>query len=92
VGWLTHLSYGTFTVVSVLALATGHPLLGAVVCAHFGVARAAATALANWARATDDEVSPIARLERLAASRLPAFANVAALACIAGAGSFVLLK
>jgi Na+-driven multidrug efflux pump len=40
-GFFTFLSYGTFVAVSVTALCTGNPLLGALLSTPFGVARAA---------------------------------------------------
>jgi hypothetical protein len=92
VGWLTHMSYGTFAAVAAVALTTGDPVLSAFVCAPFGVARAAAVGLANWARANDDDLSSVARVEEFAASFLPKAANVVALACLVGVASFVLAR
>jgi hypothetical protein len=41
-GFLTYLSHGTFVAVALCALVSGDPLLGALLCAPFGAARAAA--------------------------------------------------
>jgi hypothetical protein len=39
IGFLTFLTFGSFVVVSVVAIATGSPLEGAVLCGSFGLAR-----------------------------------------------------
>lgn len=39
VGFATHLTYGTFVVVCAGALVSGDPMLGAVICAPFGLLR-----------------------------------------------------
>ncbi|MDQ3963828.1 MAG: hypothetical protein M3277_07960 [Actinomycetota bacterium] len=66
-GFLTYLRHGTFVVVAAVALASGDPLVGALIAAPFGLARGL-TALVS-ARSSD-EVGPariVTRLSDLAA-------------------------
>jgi hypothetical protein len=78
VGFLTYLSFGTFVAVGAAAVASGDPLLGAVVCAPFGIARGLSVAVAG----RPDEHRAIDRLERLAAGGTPRAVNAVVLAGI----------
>jgi len=62
VGYLTFLSYGTFVVVSVIAIVVGDPIVGAVVVAPFGLARGLSVLVS--AR-TDDEEGPLQLVAKL---------------------------
>ena len=75
VGFLTFLTFGTFVAVATAALAGGDPLLGALLCAPFGIARAVAVALASL-----DETRQ--RSESLGEGRGPAVLNALALAAV----------
>jgi hypothetical protein len=77
-GFLTYLSFGTFVAVGAAAVASGDPLLGAVVCAPFGIARGLSVAVAG----RPDEHRAIDRLERLAAGGTPRAVNAVVLAGI----------
>ena len=78
VGFATYSGFGTFAVVTVTAVASGSPGIGAVLVAPFGLARGLGVALArSW---QGDDVGDL-RLERLAVSAWPRRIN--ALASIA---------
>jgi hypothetical protein len=81
VGFLTYLSFGTFVAVGTAALASGDPLVGAVVCAPFGLARGLSVLVGSRGAEVDVVV---ARLERLAATSLPRAVNAAVLAGVCG--------
>jgi hypothetical protein len=83
VGFLTFLTYGTFVAVSVAAVATGDPLLGAAICLPFGLARALTVVLSRRATSAESAARIVDRLERLALRRLPRLANAAALTAVA---------
>jgi hypothetical protein len=65
VGFLTFLRHGTFVVVSAAAIATGRPVLGAIMLAPFGVARGL-SAIVSWRVRTQDEGTDL--VGRLASS------------------------
>ena len=77
VAFATFLSYGTFVAVAAAAVAAGDPLIGAAVCAPFGLARAVAVAFAG--KESSDPSATVASLERLATTSWPRLANAAAL-------------
>ncbi|MDQ3985347.1 MAG: hypothetical protein M3280_02480 [Actinomycetota bacterium] len=85
VGYLTYLSYGTYFAVTVAAAATGDPLLGAILCAPFGLARALSVGLANRTAREPERPSGIDRIDALAETPLAGIANGAALAAVAAA-------
>jgi hypothetical protein len=82
VGFMTFLGYGTFVAVVVAAAASGDPLLGAALCAPFGIARALTVTASRRAASAEDAAATVDRLERLAARPLARAANVAALAAV----------
>lgn len=53
VAFFTHLSFGTFVVVAIAAVATGDPLGGALLCAPFGLGRALVVAATDLERIDD---------------------------------------
>ena len=85
IGYMTFLRFGTYVAVSVAALASGNPMLGAAFGGAFGLARGV-TALAA-ARTTDADGAGlvVVRLETIAASRGPAIANGVMCVLLAGA-------
>ena len=82
IGFLTFLSFGTFVAVAVAALASGDPLIGALLCAPFGVARGVSVSVGSRA-ASGGPGEVLERLDLLAQTRLPRWTNAAALAAIA---------
>jgi hypothetical protein len=78
-GFFTFLTFGTFVAVATAALVSGSPLLGAVLCGPFGLARALAVALAHTATGTSEPAEIVDRLESLASTRLPGVINAAVL-------------
>ena len=81
VAFVTFLSYGTFVAVAVGALASGDPVLGAILCAPFGLARAIAVAAATSAVA--EPASAVATLTEIAATSLVRLINATTLALVA---------
>ena len=85
VGFLTFLSFGTYVAVATSALISGRPLLGAALCAPFGIARGA-TVLLTRGTATGDDAARVAdRVEDVAATPVPRAVNAAALVALAAA-------
>jgi hypothetical protein len=82
-GYLTHLSFGTFFVVSVAAFASGDPLVGALLCAPFGIARGLSVALTHEVEDAEAGTLIVDRLERFYATRGPKRVNAAVLALTA---------
>jgi hypothetical protein len=62
VGFFTYLSHGTLVVVSAAAVASGRPLLGAVLLGSFGLARGATAVVAMGARTADQGSALVDRL------------------------------
>jgi hypothetical protein len=83
VGFLTFLTFGTFVAVAVAALATGDPLLGAVLCAPFGLARGLTVLVSRHARNGEDAARVVDRLEGGARRMWPRAVNAALLAALA---------
>jgi hypothetical protein len=70
VAFVTFLSFGTFVAVAAGAVVSGDPLLGAVLCAPFGLARGVAVAVVGLASRTPGEsVDDVARFGATAAPR-----------------------
>jgi hypothetical protein len=63
-GFLTHLGHGTLVVVSVAAVASGHPLVGGALLAPFGLARGLGPVLAFGVRSPSDGAALVDRLGR----------------------------
>ena len=88
VGFLTFITFGTLVAVAAASVASGDPLVGALMCAPFGAARAAAVALA----VATDRAHPadvVDRLETVARSRAPGWINGAALTAIAATSGWL---
>jgi hypothetical protein len=86
-GFFTYLSHGTLVVVATASFISGSPLVGAVLCAPFGVARGLSLALAHWrsdAAPRWDETLLVDRIEALGATAGPRLAHGAALAAVSG--------
>jgi hypothetical protein len=73
IAFMTYLSFGTFVVVAVGALASGHPGSGAIIVGAFGLARALSVVVAI----------PVARLDGLSESHRPRLINAAVVAAVA---------
>ena len=73
-GYLTYLSYGTYFVVTIAAFSWGDPLLGAALCAPFGLGRALSVLIANR-RLDNEQPSGIDTVDELAQNRAPRLAN-----------------
>jgi hypothetical protein len=88
-GFFTHLRHGTFVVAAAAAVALGDPLLGVVMLAPFGLARAIAVAFASASRTEPALAATGERLERLGSGQVPRTANAVALLALAAATAFV---
>jgi hypothetical protein len=84
VGFLTFLSAGTLVAVAAAALASGSPLLGAALCAPFGVARGLSVMVSRRAESPAQAAAVVDRLERVAATPLTRAANLTVLLLVAG--------
>jgi hypothetical protein len=80
VGFLTYLGHGTLLVVSIAAMASGRPLLGAVLLAPFGLARALAIGVGSW---TEDPSGLVNRLAAFARRGWPRLVHGVALGFVA---------
>lgn len=83
VAFLTFLSFGTFVAVAAGAVVSGDPLLGALICAPFGLARAVAVALVG--RGSRDPGSVVTEIARIGSGSVPRAINALALATIGAA-------
>lgn len=77
-GFFTYLSYGTFVAVSAAALISGHPLVGALLSAPFGLARGLSVMIGHGDR--DGDV--LDRLERAAEGSWVRITNAGALVAL----------
>ena len=84
VGFLTFLSFGTYVAVAAAALASGDPLIGALLCMPFGLARGLSGMVSSRTGSADAAASVTDRLEELAGGRLPRAVNALALAALFG--------
>jgi len=73
IAFMTYLSFGTFVVVAVGALATGHPGLGALIVGAFGLSRGFSIAAQV----------PVGRLDHLAQSHRPRVINATTVGAVA---------
>ncbi len=83
VGFLTFLTFGTFVAVATGALVSGDPLLGAAVCAPFGLGRGLSVLVSRRASSAEAAARVIDRLEAAAGRRGPRMVNAAALVAVA---------
>ncbi|MGH2753680.1 MAG: hypothetical protein ACRDLB_04540 [Actinomycetota bacterium] len=83
VGFVTFLSFGTFAVVAAGSFVAGDPLLGALLCAPFGLARGLSVLAAVHNLGTQEDSGVRDVLEGMAMTRIPRYVNAAALAAIA---------
>jgi hypothetical protein len=84
IGFLTFLTFGTFVAVAAGALVSGDPLLGAAVCAPFGLARGLSVLFGGWGEWGADP------LDHIAATPWPRIVNALALGGVALAALFAL--
>ena len=78
IGYLTYLSFGTYFVVTIAAFASGDPLVGAALCAPFGLGRALSVLVANR-KLGAEKPSGIDRIDNLASTRWPKVLNATTL-------------
>jgi hypothetical protein len=83
VGFATHLRHGTLVAAAAAVLATGEPILGALMLAPFGLARAATVLVARGVTSSWRLNRLSERLERWGLSPVPGWANGAALLALA---------
>jgi hypothetical protein len=83
VGFLTFLTFGTLVAVATGALVSGDPLVGAIVCAPFGLARGLSVLVNRHAASAEAAARVVDRLESVAGSSPPRMVNAAALAAVA---------
>jgi hypothetical protein len=83
VGFLTFLTFGTFVAVAVAALVCGDPLLGAAMCAPFGLARGLSVTVSRHARSAADAALVVDRLQGGARRTFARAANACVLAALA---------
>ena len=81
VGFLTYLSFGTYVAVAAAALFFGDPLLGAALCAPFGLARG--LSVIAWSLGTSSPNDALVRIENLSSTKVPRVVNALALGAIA---------
>jgi hypothetical protein len=74
IGFLTYLSFGTYVAVMTGAFISGDVRTGAVICAAFGLARAASLVL-SWAKERKTAEEQIPAIEQFAQSSIPHFVN-----------------
>ena len=84
VAFVTFLSFGTFVAVAAGAVIAGDPLLGAALCAPFGLARALSVGVAG-ARSRDPGAA-VAGLAGMGGTPLPRLANALVLVAVAVLG------
>jgi hypothetical protein len=85
VGFFTYLSHGTLAVVSAAAVASGRPMLGAVLLGAFGLARGSTAVVAMRARTNDQSSALVDRLAESASWVGWRVAHALALALVIGA-------
>jgi hypothetical protein len=76
VGFLTYLSFGTYVAVAAGAVVFGDPLVGAALCAPFGLARGLSVAI------SDGGQEVVESLERLAQTAAPRAVNAGAMVLV----------
>jgi hypothetical protein len=92
IGFLTFLRHGTFVVVSSAAIATGRPLLGALIVAPFGVARGLSATVASTSRAQEDGTALVGRLSSSASWVGWRVAHAGALLAVIGTVAFAIRR
>src|SRR5918994_88861 len=90
IGFLTFLRHGTFVVVSSAAIATGRPLLGALIVAPFGIARGLSATVASTSRTQEDGTALVGLLSSSASWVGWRVAHAGALLAVIGAAAFAI--
>lgn len=81
VAFLTYLSYGTFAAVAAGALVSAEPVVGAALCAPFGLARSLAVAAVGWG--SSDPGVTVTAVGNAGGTSAPRVANAVALTLVA---------
>jgi hypothetical protein len=92
IGFLTFLRHGTFVVVGAAAIATGRPLLGALLVAPFGVARGLSATVASTSRTQEDGTALVGLLSSSASWVGWRVAHAVALIAVIGAAAFAIRR
>jgi hypothetical protein len=92
IGFLTFLRHGTFVVVGAAAIATGRPLLGALLVAPFGGARGLSATVASTSRTQEDGTALVGRLSSSAPWVGWRVAHAVALIGVIGAAAFAIRR
>ena len=92
IGFLTFLRHGTFVVVSSAAIATGRPLLGALIVAPFGVARGLSATVASSSRTQEDGTALVGQLSSSASWVGWRVAHAGALLAVIGTAAFAIRR
>jgi hypothetical protein len=92
IGFLTFLRHGTFVVVSSAAIATGRPLLGALIVGPFGVARGLSATVASTSRTQEDGTALVGRLSSSASWIGWRVVHATALIAVIGAVAFAIRR
>ena len=87
-GFLTYLTYGTYVSVATLAVVSGDPIVGAILCIPFGLARGLSVLVS---RRTIDTGMLVERLNDVATTGHPSMVNGVTMLIVAGAGLVALL-
>lgn len=83
IGFLTFLRFGTYVVVSLIAVSSGDVRVGALLGATFGLARALTTMVSAGAVDEEEAAAVVTKLERVAAGRVPRTVNGLVLLAVA---------
>lgn len=89
IGFPTHVRHGTLVAVSVAAVASGHPAVGALIMAPFGLSRGLSLLVVRGARTPALHQRLAERLDRVATSGLLRTANGTMLLVLGSAGAAV---
>lgn len=81
VAFLTFLSYGTFVAVAAGSVASADPLVGAALCAPFGLARALAVAAVGWR--SNDPNRTVTAVAGVGSTSVPRLVNALVLGFVA---------
>jgi hypothetical protein len=83
IGFLTFLSFGTFAVVALVAVAGGDPVAGAVVCGPFGAARGLSVLLGCGCTEAERSAAVADRIQAVGLGRAPGAVNGAVMVALA---------
>jgi hypothetical protein len=92
IGFLTFLRHSTLVVVSATAIATGRPVLGALLVAPFGLARGLSATVAARAETQEDGTALVGALARSASWAGWRVAHAVVLVAVIGAAAFTIAQ